>query len=168
MSWWEEVTYWKRPWCWERLKAGREEGDRGWDGWMASLMQWTWTCANSRWWWGPRKLGMLQSMRSWKVGHDVATEQQQRFQGRGSEMFHVYFWWAKLLFNFLCANCLESQMRFACVCVTRFLDNACALFSLDVKLVLIVTDRPFLCFFIFDIFVYLWVPVATMYLLNLN
>ena len=35
-TWWEELTYWKRPWCWERLKAG-EGVDRGWDGWMASL-----------------------------------------------------------------------------------------------------------------------------------
>ena len=33
---------WKRLWCWEKLKAGEEEGDRGWDGWMASLTQWTW------------------------------------------------------------------------------------------------------------------------------
>ena len=33
-TWCEEPTYWKRTWCWERLKA---EGDnRGWDGWMAS------------------------------------------------------------------------------------------------------------------------------------
>ena len=28
--------HWKRPWCWERLKAGREGDERGWDGWMAS------------------------------------------------------------------------------------------------------------------------------------
>ena len=34
----KELTHWKRPWCWERLKAGEEEGDRGWDGWMADLM----------------------------------------------------------------------------------------------------------------------------------
>ena len=33
---------WKRPWCWERLKAGGEGDDRGWDGWMASPSQWTW------------------------------------------------------------------------------------------------------------------------------
>ena len=35
---------WKNPdpWCWERLKAGREEDDRGWHGWMASPTQWTW------------------------------------------------------------------------------------------------------------------------------
>ena len=36
-TWCEELTHWKRSWCWERLKAG--EGDnRGWDGWMASLI----------------------------------------------------------------------------------------------------------------------------------
>ena len=31
-TWWEELTPWKRPWCWERLKAGGEGDDRGWDG----------------------------------------------------------------------------------------------------------------------------------------
>ena len=40
-TWWEELTRWKRPWCWERLRAGGEGVDRGWDGWMASLIQWT-------------------------------------------------------------------------------------------------------------------------------
>ena len=43
----EESTHLKWPWCWERLKAGGEGGDRGWDGWMASLTQWTWVWANS-------------------------------------------------------------------------------------------------------------------------
>ena len=38
---------WKRPWCWERLKAGGEGDDRGWDGWMASPTQWTWVWVNS-------------------------------------------------------------------------------------------------------------------------
>ena len=42
----KKLTHWKRPWCWERLKAG-EGDDRGWDGWMASLTQWTWV------WWTP-------------------------------------------------------------------------------------------------------------------
>ena len=46
-TWCEEPTHWKRPWCWERLKAGGEGDDRGWDGWMASLTQWTWVWANS-------------------------------------------------------------------------------------------------------------------------
>ena len=36
----EELTHWKRPWCWERLRAGGEGDDRGWDGWMASLTWW--------------------------------------------------------------------------------------------------------------------------------
>ena len=43
--------HWKRPWCWERLKAGREGDDRGRDGWMASLTRWTWVWANSGSWW---------------------------------------------------------------------------------------------------------------------
>ena len=43
----QKLTHWQRPWCWERLKAGKEEGyDRGWDGWMASPTQWTWVWAN--------------------------------------------------------------------------------------------------------------------------
>ena len=41
-TWCEELTHWKRPWCWERLKVGGEGDDRGWDGWMASPTQWTW------------------------------------------------------------------------------------------------------------------------------
>ena len=43
----EQLTHWKRPWCWEGLKAGGEGGGRGWDGWMASPTQWTWIWANS-------------------------------------------------------------------------------------------------------------------------
>ena len=35
-TWCEELTHWKRPWCWERLKEGLEGDDRGWDGWMVS------------------------------------------------------------------------------------------------------------------------------------
>ena len=36
----EELTHWKRLWCWEGLRAGGEGDDRGWDGWMASLVGW--------------------------------------------------------------------------------------------------------------------------------
>ena len=43
----EELTHLKRPWCWERSKAGGEGGDRGWDGWMGSPTWWTWVSANS-------------------------------------------------------------------------------------------------------------------------
>ena len=58
----------KSPWCWERLRAEGEEGIRGWDGWMASTMQWTWTWTNFRKWWGTDWAGMLQSMESQRVG----------------------------------------------------------------------------------------------------
>ena len=68
-----KLTHWKRPWCWERLKAGGEGDDRGWDGWMASPTWWTWVWASSsNWWIG--KPGVLQSMGLQRVGHDWATE----------------------------------------------------------------------------------------------
>ena len=69
----EELTCWKRPWCWERLKAG-EEDNRGWHGWMASPTWWTWVSvgSGSRWWTG--KPGMLQSMGSQRTGDDWVTE----------------------------------------------------------------------------------------------
>ena len=51
----------KRPWCWERLKAGEEGKDRGWDGWMASLTQWTWVWASAGKWSRTGKPGVLQS-----------------------------------------------------------------------------------------------------------
>ena len=72
-TWCEELTHWKRPWCSERLKAGGEGDDRGWDGWMASLTQWTWVWVNSKSWWMGRA-GMLQSMGLQRVGHDWVTE----------------------------------------------------------------------------------------------
>ena len=53
-----------RPWCWVRLKGGGGGDDRGWDGWMASLTQWTWVWVNSRSWWWTGKPGMLQTMGS--------------------------------------------------------------------------------------------------------
>ena len=70
----EELTHWKRPWCWEGLGAGGEGYDRGWDGWMASLTQWTWVWVNSRRWWWTGRPGMLQFMGSQRVRHDWDTE----------------------------------------------------------------------------------------------
>ena len=51
--------YLKRPWCWERLKAGGEGDDRGWDDCMASPTQWTWVWVNSRSWWWTQRPGVL-------------------------------------------------------------------------------------------------------------
>ena len=76
-TWCEELTHWKRPWCWERLKAGGEGDDRGLDGWMASLTQLTWVWVNSRRWWRTGKAGVLQSMGLQRVRHDWVTKQQQ-------------------------------------------------------------------------------------------
>ena len=67
-------TLWKRPWCWERLKAGGEGGDRRWDGWMASLAQWTWVWANSGRQQRTGKPGILQFMGSQRVRYNLATE----------------------------------------------------------------------------------------------
>ena len=70
----QELTHWKSPWCWERLKAGGEGDNRGRDGWMASLSQWTWIWASSRSWWWTGKPGMLQSMGLQRIEYDWAIE----------------------------------------------------------------------------------------------
>ena len=63
-TWCKELTHWKRPWCWKRLREGGEGDDRGWDGWMASLTQWTWVWVNSGSWWWTGRPGVLRSMGS--------------------------------------------------------------------------------------------------------
>ena len=77
---WRDIrwkTHWKRPWYWERLRAGGEGVNRGWDSWTASLTQWTWVWENSgktaedRGAWHAAVHGVT------KVGQDWATEWQQ-------------------------------------------------------------------------------------------
>ena len=58
---------------------GGEGGNRGWDGWMASLTQWTWVWVNSGRWWRTGKPGVLQSMGLQRVRRDWATEKQQQY-----------------------------------------------------------------------------------------
>ena len=66
--WCKQLTHLKIPWCWERLKAGGEGDDRGWDGCMASLTWRTWIWVNSRsWWWtgspwGYKELDMTERL----------------------------------------------------------------------------------------------------------
>ena len=69
----EELTHWKRLWCWEGLGAG-EGADRGWDGWMASLTRWMWVSVNSGSWWWTGRPGVLRFMGSQRVRHDWVTE----------------------------------------------------------------------------------------------
>ena len=70
----EELTHWKKLWCWEGLGAGGEGDDRGWDGWMASLTRWMWVWVyfRSGWWTG--RPGVLRFMGSQRVGHHWVTE----------------------------------------------------------------------------------------------
>ena len=70
----EELTHWKRPWCWEVLGAGGKGDDRGWDGWMASPTRWTWVWVNSGSWWWTGRPGVLQFLGLQRVRHDWATE----------------------------------------------------------------------------------------------
>ena len=72
LMWRTGPSHLKRPWCWERLKAGGEGVDRGWDGWMASPTWWTWVWGGNCWWSG--QPGVLQSMGLQRFGHNWATE----------------------------------------------------------------------------------------------
>ena len=64
----------KRPWCWERLRAGGEGDNRGWDGWIASPTQWTWLWVDSGSWWWTGRPGMVQFTGSQRVEHDWAAK----------------------------------------------------------------------------------------------
>ena len=70
----------------EHIEGREEEGDRGWDGWIASLTQWTWIWANSGRQWRIRKPGMLQSMGLQRAGQNLAPEQQK---WRDHVLFHI-------------------------------------------------------------------------------
>ena len=103
----EELTHWKRLWCWEGLRAGGEGDDRGWDGWMASLTRWTWVCVNSgRWWWTGRP-GVLWFMGSQRVRHDWATELNWTewpmmlniISFAYIQMYHLYILFGKVVFS---------------------------------------------------------------------
>ena len=69
----QRVDSLEKPWCWERLRAGGEGDDGGWDGWMASPTQWTWVWVNLGVGDGQ---GGLVCCSQWgrRVGHDWVTE----------------------------------------------------------------------------------------------
>ena len=93
-TWCEELTHLKRPWCWEKLKAGGERDDRGWDGWMASLTQWTWVWVNS-WSWGDRQGGLV-CCSSWDHKESDMTERLN---------------WTDMIFIFLFLTCFTLYNR---------------------------------------------------------
>ena len=64
----------EKTWCWERLRAGGEGDDGGWDGWMASPTLWTWVWVDSGSWCWTGRPAVLWFMGSQRVGHDWVTE----------------------------------------------------------------------------------------------
>ena len=78
-TWCKELTHWKRPWCWERLKAGGEGDNRRWDGSMSSSTQRRWVWVNSGSWWWTGRPAVLQSMGSQRVRHNWVTELTELF-----------------------------------------------------------------------------------------
>ena len=99
-TWCGKRTQWKRPRCWERLKAG--EGDRrGWDEWMASPTQWTWVGANSgRWWW----TGRPPCCHPWGCKESDMTEQLNWTE---LDWFKHFSPWGKWERSGFCTCCLE-------------------------------------------------------------
>ena len=106
-TWCQEWAQWKRPWCWERLKAKREAGGRGWNGLIASLTQWTWIWANSGRWWRTEEPSMLQSMGLQRAGHNLATERQVHFNPHFKYVYGI-------------CVCLTTQGRWEQACLLLF------------------------------------------------
>ena len=77
-TWHEQVIHLKSPWCWERLSVRGEGVDRGWNGLMASMTEWTWVCINSGSWGEGNGNPLLYSC--WKIPW---TEEPGRLQSRG-------------------------------------------------------------------------------------
>ena len=69
----------EKTWMLGRIGGRRRRGDRGWDGWMASLTQWTCIWAGSGSWWWTGRPAMLQSMGSQRIRHDWVTELTDRY-----------------------------------------------------------------------------------------
>ena len=85
----------KEPEAGKDWRQKEKEGYRGWDGWMASLTQWTWVWRNSGRYWRIRKPGMLQFLGSQRARNNLVTEQQQ-------EIYHIRqinLCWSRILYR---------------------------------------------------------------------
>ena len=90
-TWCEELTHLKGLWCWERLRAGGEGDNRGWNGLMASQNQCTWVWVNSRSWWWTGRPGMLQSMGLQRVRHDCYWTELNCHRSSKSETHYILY-----------------------------------------------------------------------------
>ena len=97
-TWWEELTHLKRPWCCERLKAGGEGDDRGWDGWMASQTWWTWVWVSSRSWEAPSGQGSLACCSSRGLKESDRTKQLNWTEPIYTFIFFSCWLWKKFMF----------------------------------------------------------------------
>ena len=82
-TWCKELTHWKTPRCWERLRTWWEGDDRGWDHWMASLTRWTWVWVDCGSWWWTGRPDVLQFMGS----------QSQTRLSNWTELLHTIQWY---------------------------------------------------------------------------
>ena len=101
----EELTHWKRPWCWEALGTGGEGDNRGWDVWVASPTRWTWVWVNSGGWWWTGRPGVLWFMGSQRVGHDWATELNWKLKNPKSN--HDKWWIVCIIVFLTCFWCFQ-------------------------------------------------------------
>ena len=125
-TWYEELTHWKRPWCWERLRVGGKGDDWGWDGWMASLPQWTWVWVNSGSWWWTGRPGMLQSIglqRSNTTEWLNWTEPHKNDEFDSSVYIHIFnvIWFLQLLHKV--APDWNSPQYLSCLHLTKMTWN---------------------------------------------
>ena len=112
-TWYKELTHWKRPWCWERLKVGWDGDGRGWDGWMASPAWWTWVWVNSGSWWWTGKPGVLQSMGSQRVGHDWVLNWTEEVEGRvGGDRTRSFFCFSLNSFSVLTTSTFQPSSEY--------------------------------------------------------
>ena len=98
----EELTHWKRPWCWEGLGTGGEGENRGWNRWMQSPTRCTWVWLNTRSWWWTGRPCVLLFMGSQRVGHNWVTElnwTEQWFWASFHVLIcHLYVFFGKMYF----------------------------------------------------------------------
>ena len=96
----KKELFWKKkePWCWDKFSAGGEGDSRGWDGWLASLTQWTWIRATLGVADGQGKPGVLQSMglQSWTQLSDWTTTALHKGQNLQyleiAASSHIWIW----------------------------------------------------------------------------